>query len=93
MIVVMKAGCTPDDVQHVVDLVRQLGLKDHVIVGTDRTVVAAIGDKRGVDKGAIESAPMVDRVVPILAPYKVASKEVKPEPSVISIGPVGAVAG
>jgi len=93
MIVVMKPGCTPADVQHVVDLVRQLGLRDHVIVGTDRTVIAAIGDKRTVDKGAIENAPMVDRVVPILAPYKVASKEVKREPSVIRIGPSGAEIG
>ncbi len=93
MIVVMKPGCTPADVQHVVDLVRQLGLRDHVIVGTDRTVIAAIGDKRTVDKGAIETAPMVDRVVPILAPYKVASKEVKREPSVIRIGPSGAEIG
>ncbi len=93
MIVVMKPGCAPADVQHVVDLVRQLGLRDHVIVGTDRTVIAAIGDKRTVDKGAIESAPMVDRVVPILAPYKVASKEVKQEASVIRIGPSGAEIG
>jgi len=74
-------------------LVRQLGLKDHVIVGTDRTVVAAIGDKRGIDKGAIENAPMVDRIVPILAPYKVASKEVKQEPSVIRVGAAGATIG
>jgi len=93
MIVVMKPGCTPAHVQHVVELVRQLGLKDHVIVGTDRTVVAAIGDKRGIDKGAIENAPMVDRIVPILAPYKVASKEVKQEPSVIRVGAAGATIG
>ena len=93
MIVVMEPGCTDADVQHVVKLLRQLGLRDHVIVGTDRTVVAAIGDKRGIDKGAIENAPMVDRVVPILAPYKVASREVKKEPSVVSLGVPGAVIG
>lgn len=86
MIVVMKPGCSEGDVQHVVELIRRLGLKDHIIYGTDRTVVAAVGDKRSVDKGAIENAPMVDRIVPILAPYKVASKEVKQEPSVISLG-------
>ncbi len=86
MIVVMKPGCSDADVNHVVDLIRQYSLKDHVIVGTDRTVVAAIGDKRGVDMSAIENAPMVDEVVPILKPYKVASKEVKSEPSVIPIG-------
>lgn len=93
MIVVMKSGSEQSHVDHVVELVQQLGLKEHVIVGTDRTVVAAIGDKRNVDMGAIESAPMVDRVVPILAAYKVASKEVKKEPSVIEIGPKGAKVG
>lgn len=86
MIVVMKPGCTPADVNHVVDLIRQYGLKDHVIVGTDRTVVAAIGDKRGLDMTAIENAPMVDAMVPILKPYKVASTEVKKEPSIIDLG-------
>ncbi|HKQ49280.1 MAG TPA: 3-deoxy-7-phosphoheptulonate synthase [Phycisphaerae bacterium] len=93
MIVVMKSGCTPQDVQHVVQLLRERGLKDHVIVGTDRTVVAAIGDKRQIDMSAIENAPMVDRLVPILSPYKVASKEVKGEPSVISIGQGATIGG
>ena len=76
MIIVMKPGATKEQVQHVVDLVREFGLKDHVIDGTDRTVIACIGDKRMVDKGAIENAPMVERIVPILAPYKMASLEV-----------------
>lgn len=86
MIIVMKPGCTKDDVEHVAQLVREHGLKDMVIVGTDRTVVAAIGDERLADMSAIESAPMVDKLVPILAPYKAASREVKPTPSVIPIG-------
>jgi 3-deoxy-7-phosphoheptulonate synthase len=86
MIVVMKSGCASGDVDHVVELIRQYGLKDHVIVGTDRTVVAAIGDKRGLDMSAIENAPMVEAMVPILKPYKVASKEVKKDPSIIDVG-------
>ena len=89
MIIVMKPGTTKEQVQHVVDLVREYGLKEHVIYGTDRTVVACIGDKRMVDKGAIENAPMVERVVPILAPYKMASTEVKHERTIIKIGPEG----
>lgn len=93
MIVVMQSGCAQADVDHVVGLIRELGLTDHVIVGTDRTVVAAIGDKRGVDMSALETSPMVDRIVPILAPYKVASREVKKEPSVIPIGTSGAAVG
>ena len=93
MIVVMKSGAGQEAVDHVIELIRDFGLRDHVIVGTDRTVIAAIGDKRGVDKGAIESAPEVDRVVPILAPYKVASREVKQEPSVVPLGANAQVGG
>lgn len=87
MIVVMKPGANEQQVQHVVDLVNDYGLKEHVIVGTDRTVVACLGDKRMVDKGAIENAPMVERIVPILAPYKIASREVRKTKTVIEIGP------
>jgi 3-deoxy-7-phosphoheptulonate synthase len=102
MIVVMKPGATKDQVNHVVDLVKDFGLKDHVIEGTDRTVVACIGDKRMVDHGAIENAPMVEKIVPILSPYKMASTEVKKEKTQIQIGPepfpigsskVGVIAG
>ena len=85
----MKPGADKQHVQHVVDLVREYGLTEHVIFGTDRTVVACIGDKRAVDKSAIENAPMVERIVPILAPYKMASLEVKRTRSEIRIGPEG----
>ena len=102
MIVVMKPGASEDEVQHVIDLVHDYGLKEHIIFGTDRTVVACLGDKRMVDKGAIENAPMVEKIVPILAPYKMASVEVKKEKTQIRIGPqkfavggnkVGVIAG
>ena len=83
----MKPGASEENIQHVVDLVHEYGLKDHVIRGTDRTVVACIGDKRAVDKGAIESAPMVEQVVAILAPYKMASREVKETVTQVAIGP------
>ena len=94
MIVVMKEGCEKSDVDHVVQLVREMNLKDHVIVGTERTVIAVIGDDRYKDRSAMESCPGVDRVVPILAPYKIASKQTHPEPSVIPIGgQLGGLAG
>ena len=85
MIVVMRPASTPENVQHVVDLIRHLGLKEHVSVGSDRTIIGAIGDKRQVDMSSIENAPMVDRVVPILAPYKMASLEVETRPSVVRL--------
>lgn len=86
MIVVMKPGASKSQIQHVVHLIREYGLKEHIIHGTDRTVVACLGDKRAADKGTIENAPMVEKVVPILAPYKMASLEVKKDRTQIPIG-------
>jgi 3-deoxy-7-phosphoheptulonate synthase len=86
MIVVMKPGATQAQVDHVVERIRQLGLRDHVIVGTQLTVVAAIGEKRDGTKQALETAEGVDKVMPILAPYKMASTEVKKERTVVRAG-------
>src|SRR5215217_4955896 len=86
MIVVMKPGSTQKQVEHVIQLVREMGLKEHVIVGTERTVVAVIGDERFKDRGVLETVAGVDKVVPILAPYKMASTEVKKERTVVPMG-------
>ena len=93
MIVVMSPQVTPEQLAHVVKLVEEMGLTSHVIVGTNRTVVAAVGDKRMVDKGALEYAAGVEKIVPILAPYKVASKEVKQDKTMVALQPGGAVVG
>ena len=85
MVVVMRAGATTGQVEHVVAMVRDMGLKEHVIVGTERTVVAVIGDDRQKDATRFESVEGVDKVVPILAPYKMASIEVKHERSIIPL--------
>jgi len=86
MIVVMKKGATPQQIEHMIERVEQLGLKPHPIYGTERTVIAAIGEKRDEHRQSLESGPGVAEVVPILAPYKVASLEVKPEPTVVRAG-------
>src|SRR5271157_2043743 len=79
VIVVMKAGAPESQVKQVIEHIEQLGLRSHVIVGTECTVVAALGEKRDGAKQALETGEGVDKVVPILAPYKMASTEVKKE--------------
>ena len=86
MIVVMREGCAKEDVKRVVEAIHSMHLKDHVVVGTERTVVAVIGDDRFKDRETLEVLPGVDRVVPVLAPYKIASRQAHPEPSVIAMG-------
>lgn len=88
MIVVMKKGASEQQVNHMARRVEQLGLKSHVIHGAERTVIAAIGDMRDEHRTSLESGPGVAEVVPILAPYKVASLEVKPERTVVRVGPL-----
>lgn len=85
MIVVMKNGSSAAQIEHVVKLVREMGLKDHVIVGEERTVVAVIGNDRFKDRNVLETCDGVDKVVPILAPYKMASREVKKERSIVPL--------
>ncbi|SFI09986.1 3-deoxy-7-phosphoheptulonate synthase [Planctomicrobium piriforme] len=100
MIVVMKRGVSEQAIQRIAQRVEQLGLKAHIIYGTERTVIAAVGDKRNHERETLESFEEVEKVVPILAPYKVASKETKPEPTIIKVldlvlggGNVGVIAG
>src|SRR4029078_10237285 len=57
-----------------------------VLRGTERTVIAAIGDERNAPVGILESGPGVDEVLPVLAPYKIASIETKSEPTVVRAG-------
>ena len=93
MIVVMEPDATPQQIEHVCQLIRDMGLRDHVIVGTDLTVVAVIGDDRKKSKGTLEQAPGVDRVVPILAPYKIAAREHKKERTRVKLNDLCTIGG
>ncbi len=86
MIVVMEKNAKQEQIDHMIERVESLGLKAHVIVGTERTVIAAVGEKRQHAKESLESGSGVAEVVPILSPYKVASREVKPEPTRVTAG-------
>jgi 3-deoxy-7-phosphoheptulonate synthase len=93
MIVVMEKAATPEQIRHMAERVESLGLKAHIIQGTERTVIAAIGEKRDGTKESLASGPGVEDVVPILAPYKVASREVKKEPTQVVAGSLKVGAG
>ena len=86
MIIVMRAGATRAEIDRVVERVEALRLRPHIIVGTERTVVAVVGDERDAALSGVETLPGVASVMPILAPYKVASREVQAEPTVVRAG-------
>jgi 3-deoxy-7-phosphoheptulonate synthase len=85
MMIIMKTGATPQEVNLVIERVESYGLASHVSVGAERTVIGAIGDGRPVAKEQFIHLPGVDRVVPISRPYKLASREFKPDNSVFPI--------
>jgi 3-deoxy-7-phosphoheptulonate synthase len=86
MIVVLKPAPTEEMIRRVVARVEGLGLKAHVIIGSERTVVAAVGNERNGAQQELESCDEVEKVLPILAPYKIASRETRSEPTVITAG-------
>ncbi|MSM40572.1 MAG: 3-deoxy-7-phosphoheptulonate synthase [Geobacter sp.] len=94
MIIVMKAGAVKKDRDEVLKRIKELGYKPHVIHGTTRDVIGAVGDERGkLVLQTLESMHGVESVVPILQPYKLASAEVKKERSIIRISDNVAIGG
>jgi len=100
MIIVMHAGAPQKDLERVVAHVEALKLRPHVIVGIERTVIAVVGDDRDATGSGFETLPGVASVLPILAPYKVASREVQSESTIVKAGPlviggksIGVIAG
>jgi 3-deoxy-7-phosphoheptulonate synthase len=88
MIIVLKPGTQKEQYEHILDRVKEYGFKPHPIVGEERTVIACVGDERGkAQLQQLESLEFVENVVPILKPFKLASKETKPR-STVKVGTV-----
>jgi 3-deoxy-7-phosphoheptulonate synthase len=88
MIIVMKQGASREQLLEVKQRIRDLGFKPHVIHGATRNVIGAVGDDRSkAVLQSLESMDGVENVMPILQPYKLASREFCPESSVIELAP------
>jgi 3-deoxy-7-phosphoheptulonate synthase len=87
MIIVMKGTAPKTEVHDVIRTIEELGYQAHVIWGTQRTVIGAVGDERGKARlQSLEVMPGVESVVPILQPFKLASREFKATPSAVKVG-------
>ncbi|MDI6714006.1 MAG: 3-deoxy-7-phosphoheptulonate synthase [Thermodesulfovibrio sp.] len=89
MVIVMKPEATEEQLRQVIAKIEELGYKPHVIYGATRNVIGAVGDERG--KFILQSLEVlggVEAVIPILKPYKLASKEVKKEKTIINVGDI-----
>jgi len=85
MIVVMQREATEAQVNAVVARVEELGFRAHLSKGEERTIIGIIGDERPLGVEPLELLEGVDRVVPILQPFKLASRDFKPDPTVVSL--------
>lgn len=85
MIIVMKPGAQEKDILDISNVLETLGLGVHISKGTERTIIGIIGDKRLLHDVPLELMPGVDKLVPIMESYKLASKSFHPEPTVVDV--------
>ena len=89
MIIVMKSKADQHEIDNVINWIESVGYEAHVSKGVERTIIGAIGDERGkVVLKSAENMPGVEKVMPILQPYKLASRETKDGNTVIKVGNV-----
>lgn len=86
MIVVLKPDATEEQINHIIEKVQKLGLKPMVSKGTERTIIGVIGPEDILRVTPLEVFPGVEKVIPVLAPYKLVSREFHPEDSIIDLG-------
>ncbi|MBZ5703538.1 MAG: 3-deoxy-7-phosphoheptulonate synthase [Acidobacteriia bacterium] len=85
MLVVMQSHATPEQIQAVCARIESLGLKAHPIPGALRTAIGITGNKGAVDLGILEALPGVVECIPVSKPYKLVSRDAKPEDTVLRI--------
>ncbi len=85
MVVLMKKGATENQISRVLFKIEALGSKAHLSRGNIRTIIGVVGDNSNIEPGAFESLEGVERVVPLLGPFKLASRDFRKENSVFSI--------
>lgn len=85
MVIIVRPGADKDTTEGIISKVREMGFTPHPIYGVINTVIAVIGERTQEAMETLEAMPGVDRVVPILRPYKLAGREVKPEPTLVSL--------
>ncbi len=92
MLIVMRHGATPDEVQKVVSVIEEMGYQARPMPGAQRTAVGLVGNDGRVDASRLEGLPGVQEVIHVSKPYKQVSREWKGEPTVVRL-PGGVTVG
>lgn len=85
MIIVLKPGATEKEINHLIERITELGLKHMVSRGVERTIIGVIGEEDIIRVQPLEAFPGVEKVMPVLKPYKLVSREFHPEDTKINV--------
>jgi len=88
LILLLRGDATDEQIAHVVERVREMGLQAHLSRGTHRTIVGIIGDEDQTREAPLRAIPGVADVIPVLPPYKLASRDAHPRDSVVDVSGV-----
>src|ERR1700694_2676125 len=88
MIIVLRPNPTAAEIDHVLDRIKELGLKPHLSRGEHRTIIGVIGDENKLQAEPLQDIPGVEQVLPILKPFKMASREFHKADTVVMVGKV-----
>src|SRR5947209_2271430 len=88
MIIVLRPHSTPQQIDHVLERIQELGFRAHLSRGELRTIIGVIGDESKLQAEPLSALPGVEQVLPILKPFKLASREFHSEDSIVKVGSV-----
>src|SRR5688500_1372152 len=86
MLIVMKADAAASDVDRVLDVIAALGFRGHALPGENRTAIGVTGNSGSIDPAHFENLPGVADAIRVTKPYKLISKDLRPEKSIVRIG-------
>jgi 3-deoxy-7-phosphoheptulonate synthase len=88
MILVLRPDATSEQLDHILQRIQELGFRPHLSKGESRTIVGVIGDETKPQSETLEALPGVEQVLRVLKPFKIASREMHPQDTVVQVGKV-----
>ena len=86
MIIVLRPNSTQEQIDHILDHIKEMGFKAHFSRGEQRTIIGVIGDETKLHADPLSAIPGVEQVLPILKPFKLASREFRKEDTIVEVG-------
>src|SRR5262249_26144713 len=92
MIIVLRPDVTAEQIDHVLERIAELGFKPHLSRGEKRTIAGVIGDESKLQAEPLSAIPGVEQVLPVLKPFKLASREMRAADTVVEVRAAGSAA-